>query len=74
MAALNDTLTSEIQRLKIAIGELGGDGQTTNCLDQQLSMNSHLFQMQRKQVSQLNFYKQQQQQQHEQQQNNKPTK
>ncbi|XP_026456890.1 probable transcription factor PosF21 [Papaver somniferum] len=62
--ALNDTLTSEVQRLKIAIGEYGPDGRPSISLDQQ---RMNMFHMQCKQGSQLNFYQLQQQQQQRQQ-------
>ncbi|XP_043713769.1 bZIP transcription factor 29-like [Telopea speciosissima] len=63
--ALNETLTTEVQRLKLATAELGGEVHPSNCLPQQLSVNPQIFQFQNQQ---LNLYQlQQQQQQHNQQ-------
>ncbi|GAV73314.1 bZIP_1 domain-containing protein [Cephalotus follicularis] len=60
--ALNEALTAEVRRLKIATAELGGDS------PQQLSINPQMYQLhQQQQPSQVNIH-QLQQQQHQQQQ------
>ncbi|OVA12613.1 Basic-leucine zipper domain [Macleaya cordata] len=54
--ALNEALTAEVQRLKIATAELSGEGHSSNSMSaQQLPMNPQLF-----------YQMQQQQQQHQQ--------
>ncbi|KAJ4965592.1 hypothetical protein NE237_017441 [Protea cynaroides] len=60
--ALNEALTAEFQRLKMATAELSGEVHPPNCLPQQLSINPQIFRLQNQQ---LNFY--QLQQQHNQQ-------
>ncbi|KAJ4963971.1 hypothetical protein NE237_023910 [Protea cynaroides] len=67
--ALNEALTTEVQRLKLATAELGGEVHPSNCLVQQLSPNPHIFQLQNQQ---LNIYQFQQQQQQQQQHNQQP--
>ncbi|XP_073139908.1 bZIP transcription factor 29 [Henckelia pumila] len=56
--ALNEALTAEVQRLKIATSELSDDATKF----QQLSINSHMFQL-RQQPTQLNSHQLHQQQQ-----------
>lgn len=63
--ALNEALVEEVQRLKLATGQLGA-GQSGS-LAQQMSMNSPLFQLQQ-QGAPHPLYQLQQQQQHQQQQ------
>ncbi|KAH0643336.1 hypothetical protein KY290_034949 [Solanum tuberosum] len=60
--ALNEALTAEVQRLKIATAELSADASKF----QQLSLNPQMFQSQQQQSNQLNMHQlqQQQQQQH----------
>ncbi|KAM0967689.1 hypothetical protein ACFX2A_016439 [Malus domestica] len=66
--ALNEALTGEVQRLKLAAGELGGgEGHLSNRMAQQLSMNQQMLQLQH-----LNLYQMQQQPQHQAQQNTQP--
>ncbi|KAI4297699.1 hypothetical protein L6164_037577 [Bauhinia variegata] len=64
--ALNEALTAEVQRLKIATAELNGDSRPSNNLIPQLSFNPQMFQLQQQQhppsSSQLNIHLQQQQQ------------
>eukprot|EP01018_Ginkgo_biloba_P019988 Gb_16507 [translate_table: standard] len=62
--ALNEALGEEVQRLKLATGQIGA-GQSAS-LAQQMSMNSQLFQLQQ-QAPHLSVYQlqQQQQQQHQ---------
>lgn len=68
--ALNDALTTEVQRLKLATAELGGE-HPSKCMVSQLSVNHQMFQLQQQQHSnQINIHQlqqQQQQQQHQQQ-------
>ncbi|KAJ9704276.1 hypothetical protein PVL29_002709 [Vitis rotundifolia] len=68
--ALNEALTAEVQRLKIATAELGGESQASKCLVPQLSVNPQMFHIHHQQPTQLNIHQlqQQQQQQHNQQQ------
>ncbi|XP_062076939.1 bZIP transcription factor 29 [Humulus lupulus] len=61
--ALNEALTAEVQRLKIATAELGGDSLTSKCMVSQLTMNPQMYQLQQQQ-------QQQQQQAHSNQFNN----
>ncbi|CAK9142097.1 unnamed protein product [Ilex paraguariensis] len=65
--ALNEALTAEVQRLKIATAELGGE----SAKFQQLSINPQMFQFNQQHASQLNIHQlpQQQQQSQSQQQN-----
>ena len=67
MAALNEALAAEVQRLKLAAAELSGEAHLSNCMAQQLSINHPMFQSH---PQQLNIHQmlQQQQQQHQQQQ------
>ncbi|KAI3901403.1 hypothetical protein MKW92_005095 [Papaver armeniacum] len=59
--ALNEALTTEVQRLKIATAEMGGEGRPSNSMNaQQIPMSPQLF-------YQLQQQKQQQQQQKQQQ-------
>lgn len=55
VAALNEALTGEVQRLKLAAAEIGGEGH--------LSINQQMLQLQH-----LNLYQMQQQPQHQSQQ------
>ncbi|XP_042494668.1 bZIP transcription factor 29-like [Macadamia integrifolia] len=66
--ALNEALTTEVQRLKLATAELGGEVHSSNCLPQQLSANHQRFQLQNQQLNiyQLQQHHQQQQQQQKQ--------
>lgn len=66
--ALNEALGAEVQRLKLAAAEIGGEAHLSNCMAQQLSLNQQIFQMQHQQQVQLNLYQLQQQQQQQQQQ------
>lgn len=61
--ALNEALTGEVQRLRISAAELGGEGNLSNRMSQQLSINQQMLQLQ-----QLNLYQMQQQPQHQAQQ------
>lgn len=53
MAALHDTLTAEVQRLKLANTELMDEGRASSCTSQQGQMKHHIFQMQRQQPNQI---------------------
>lgn len=55
-------MTGEVQRLRISAAELGGEGNLSNRMSQQLSINQQMLQLQ-----QLNLYQMQQQQQPQQQ-------
>uniref|UniRef100_A0A5B7ABS6 Putative serine/threonine-protein kinase pakB isoform X1 n=1 Tax=Davidia involucrata TaxID=16924 RepID=A0A5B7ABS6_DAVIN len=57
--ALNDALTGEVQRLKLATAELSGESSKF----QQLSINPQMFQLHQQQPTQRNMMQQQQQQQ-----------
>ncbi|KAK4378212.1 hypothetical protein RND71_000074 [Anisodus tanguticus] len=59
MTALNEALTAEVQRLKIATAELNADASKF----QQLSLNPQMFQSQQPQSNQLNMHQLQHQQQ-----------
>ncbi|XP_048233915.1 bZIP transcription factor 29 [Ricinus communis] len=61
--ALNEALTAEVRRLKLATAELSGDSEPTKGMVQQLSINPQMFQLQQPQPSQLNMHQLQQQQQ-----------
>jgi hypothetical protein len=64
--ALNEALTAEVQRLKLATAELGGE-HPSKCMVPQLSVNPQMFQlMQQQPSSQLNIHQLQQQQQQQQ--------
>lgn len=65
--ALNEALTGEVQRLKIATAELSGEK------FQQLSINPQMFQLRPHQPTQLNAHQLQQQQQQQQQQSSSNT-
>ncbi|KAL1811001.1 hypothetical protein DCAR_0623108 [Daucus carota subsp. sativus] len=71
--ALNEALTAEVQRLKIATADMGGEAAKF----QQLSLNSQMYQMhqqqQQQQSSQLNMHQMQQQAQQSQSQQNEST-
>jgi hypothetical protein len=62
--ALNEALTAEVQRLKLATAELSGDTSKF----QQLSINSQMFQLHQQQATQSNVHQLQQQQKQQQQQ------
>lgn len=68
--ALNEALTTEVQRLKLVTAELS-ESHSSNSLTQQMPMNHQMFHLQ-PQMQQLSIYQLQQQQQ--QQQNNSATK
>ncbi|XP_078442018.1 basic-leucine zipper (bZIP) transcription factor family protein [Wolffia australiana] len=76
--ALNEALTAEVQRLKLATREIG-DGNAAGNLNQLLSLNSHLFHMNQQQQStqqpmyQLSGQQQQHQQQDQKQQDSSST-
>lgn len=55
MAALHNTLTAEVQRLKLANTELMDEGRASNCTSQQGQMKHHIFQMQRQQPNQIQW-------------------
>ncbi|KAL6216225.1 hypothetical protein ACLB2K_009451 [Fragaria x ananassa] len=61
--ALNEALTGEVQRLRISAAELGGEGNLSNRMSQQLSINQQMLQLQ-----QLNLYQMHQQPQQQSQQ------
>ena len=56
-------MSAEVQRLKLAAAELGGEAHLSNCMAQQLSINQQMYQLQQRQPVQLNLYQMQQQQQ-----------
>ena len=60
-AALNEALTAEVQRLKLATGELV-DGHASNSLNQQRPINPLMFRRQQQQPAQHPLYQLQQQQ------------
>ncbi|XVE93741.1 hypothetical protein REPUB_Repub01dG0220300 [Reevesia pubescens] len=61
--ALNEALTAEVRRLKLATQELGGDSDPSKGMaPQHLSVNHQMFQLQQQQSSQLNIPHQFQQQ------------
>ncbi|OIT27940.1 PREDICTED: probable transcription factor PosF21 [Nicotiana attenuata] len=60
--ALNEALTAEVQRLKLASAEISADAAKF----QQLSLNPQMFQLQQQQSTQLNMHHLQQQQQQQQ--------
>jgi hypothetical protein len=66
LIALNEALTAEVQRLKIATAELNGESLPSNCMIPQHSVNPMMFQQQHQHPQ----HQQQQQQQHQQQQQN----
>lgn len=68
--ALNEALTGEVQRLKIATSELSAESTKF----QQLSINPQMFQLHQQQSSQLNMHQLQQQKQQQQQNGSATTK
>ncbi|KAG2703244.1 hypothetical protein I3843_06G121900 [Carya illinoinensis] len=66
--ALNDALTTEVQRLKLATTELSGEN-PSKCMVPQLSVNTQMFQLQQPSSTQHNIHQLQQQQQPPQSQN-----
>lgn len=79
MAALHETLTAEVQRLKLAAAELRGETHLSNSMAHHLSFNRPPFQLQHQRPTQLDIYQlqqaqhqQQQQAQHQQQQQAQP--
>ncbi|XWS55011.1 hypothetical protein CRYUN_Cryun10bG0138200 [Craigia yunnanensis] len=61
--ALNEALTAEVRRLKLATQELGGESDPSNSIvSQQLSVNHQMFQLHQQESSQLNTSHQFQQQ------------
>lgn len=74
VTALNEALTAEVQRLKIATSDLSGE----SAKFQQLSLNSQMFQLHQQQQqqpppNQLNMHQLQQQKQQSQSQQNGST-
>ncbi|BAT91000.1 hypothetical protein LR48_Vigan08g178200 [Vigna angularis] len=68
--ALNEALTAEVQRLKLATAELSGDSHGSSCLIPQHSVNPLMFQQQQPPTaSQQNIHLQHQQQQQQHHQN-----
>ncbi|XP_020214441.1 uncharacterized protein LOC109798529 [Cajanus cajan] len=66
--ALNEALTAEVQRLKLATAELSGDSHGSSCLIPQHSVNPLMFQQQQPSASSqqnIHHLQQQQQQQHQ---------
>ncbi|KAF9618900.1 hypothetical protein IFM89_002895 [Coptis chinensis] len=53
--ALNEALTAEVQRLKLATAQLGGEVHNSS-FAQQLSMNPQMFQQQHQQTNKLNMF------------------
>ncbi|XP_016451522.1 bZIP transcription factor 29 isoform X1 [Nicotiana tabacum] len=51
--ALHEALTSEVQRLKLAAGELRDEGRLPNSMIQQMPVKHNMFPMQRQQPSQI---------------------
>ncbi|KAL2469309.1 Basic-leucine zipper (bZIP) transcription factor family protein [Forsythia ovata] len=68
--ALNEALTAEVQRLKIATAELSGDPSKF----QQLSLNPSMFQLRQQQATQVNMHQLHLQQSQHQQQNGNASK
>lgn len=66
-AALNEALTAEVQRLKVATGELR-EAHSSSSLNQQLPMNSQMLHIAHQSMQQLSIYQLQQEQEQEQQQ------
>ncbi|GMY28302.1 bZIP transcription factor 29-like [Fagus crenata] len=60
--ALNETLTTEVQRLRLTAAECGGEGYLANLMAQQLSINQQMFQLQHPQSRQLYHLSPEQQQ------------
>lgn len=53
MAALHETLTAEVQRLKLASMELREEGRTSNGMAQHLPTKHNMFPLQRQQPNQV---------------------
>ncbi|KAF7829599.1 transcription factor RF2a-like [Senna tora] len=51
--ALNETLSAEVQRLRLAVTELGGESILAGCMARQRAINLQRFQLQQEQASQL---------------------
>ena len=51
-AALNDTLTAEVQRLRLTVTELGGEAILSGCMARQRAINQQRFQLQHEQPGQ----------------------
>ncbi|XP_028768015.1 uncharacterized protein LOC114725653 isoform X1 [Neltuma alba] len=51
--ALNETLTAEVQRLRLAVTELGGESILSGCIARQRAINQQRFQLQHEQPGQL---------------------
>lgn len=66
--ALNDALTAEVQRLKLATTGLNGESTPPKCMVSQLSANTQMYQMHQQQPSHVNIHQLQQQASQEQQQ------
>lgn len=66
MAALNEALAAEVQRLKVAAAEVSGETHLSSRMAQQLSISHQMFQMQHQQPNQINIYELQQQPQRKQ--------
>lgn len=69
LAALNEALAAEVQRLKLTAAEISGEGHLSNRMAQQLSINNQMYQVQNQQPNQVNAYQMQRQQSQQQQQN-----
>nr|CAD1840725.1 unnamed protein product [Ananas comosus var. bracteatus] len=69
--ALNEALTAEVQRLKLATGEIS-EAHLSKGLNQQISLNSQIYQLQQLQLQQQQHQQQQQQQQQQNNSNAKP--
>lgn len=56
--ALNEALTAEVQRLKLAAAEIGVEGHLSNRMAQQLSINPQMYQLQQhhQQTAHFNLY------------------
>lgn len=61
MAALNDALAAEVQRLKLTATEVSGETLLSSRMAHQLSISHQMFQMQHQQPNQINVYELQQQ-------------
>ncbi|KAK4258549.1 hypothetical protein QN277_004990 [Acacia crassicarpa] len=72
--ALNEALTAEVQRLKIATTELNGESHASGCMIPQHSMNPQMFQSQRQQSQACQSNIQMQQLQQHQQNSSAPSK
>lgn len=57
MTALNEALTAEVRRLKVATQEMASESDPSKGMaNQQLPMNSQMFQVHQQQPSQLNIH------------------